>query len=227
MDNNTAILSHRALSFLFLNVFAALLLHISRLPLWLIVFSAGALLWRMAIFSGHIPKPNWPMKLLLVSGGFFGVYISYGLSPNIESMVSLLIAGVMLKPLEVEKQTDSYLLIFLNYFLCVLLFLFDRSPLDFLLVMAVMLMTLTSQVLIHVHDQSNLWKSFKVGFGILLKSLPLALVLFFILPRLGPLWMLNTPTQAGVVGLSDSMSPGSVAKLGENDELAFRVQRFL
>lgn len=224
MANNGSLLSYSTLSFLFLNVLAALLLHATRLPVWLIVFSIATLIWRMVVFSGRVPKPNWLLKLVLVSAGFVGVYVSYGFSPNIESMVSLLIAGVMLKPLEVEKQSDSYLLIFLNYFLCALLFLFDRSPLDFLLVIAVMLMTLTSQVLIHFYDQPDRWQSFKVGFGILIKSLPLALVLFLILPRLGPLWILNTPTQAGVVGLSDSMSPGSIAELGENSELAFRVK---
>jgi transglutaminase-like putative cysteine protease len=224
MAFNTNLLSQPTLVFLFINVFAALLLHVSRLPLWLIVFSLTALVWRMSMFSGRVPKPNWFVKLLLVCSGFYGVYASYGTALTIESMVSLLIAGVMLKPLEVEKQQHSYLLIFLNYFLCALLFLFDRTPLDFLLVLLVMIFTLGSQVLVHFYDQPNRLTSLKLGFGLLLKSLPLALLLFLILPRLGPLWTLSIPTQSGVVGLSDSMSPGSIAELGENDELAFRVK---
>ena len=224
MAFNASLIPQPTLVFLFFNVFAALMLHVTRLPLWLIVFSLAALSWRMFMFSGRVPKPNWYMKLALVSAGFYGVYASYGTDLTIESMVSLLIAGVMLKPLEVEKHQSSYLLIFLNYFLCALLFLFDRTPLDFLLVIVVMTLTLGSQVLVHLYDQPNRMASLKLGFGLLLKSLPLALLLFLVLPRLGPLWTLTVPTQSGVVGLSDSMSPGSIAQLGENDELAFRVK---
>ena len=221
---NAGVIAQPILLFLFLNVFAALLLHLDRLPGWLIAFSVTALVWRLSMFSGRFPKPNWLAKLALVCGGFYGIYFSYGANLTIESMVSLLLAGVMLKPLEVEKQQHSYVLIFLNYFLCALLFLFDRTPLDFVLVLAVMLFTLASQVLVHLYDQPNRTASVKTGLGLLLKSLPLAVILFLILPRLGPLWTLSIPTQSGVVGLSDSMSPGSIAQLGENDELAFRVK---
>lgn len=224
MSLNAGLMSQSTLIFLFVNVFAALLLHVSRLPTWLIVFSVFALVWRISMFSGRLPKPNWFAKLVLVASGFAGIYLSYGATLTIEGMVSLLIAGVMLKPLEVSKQQDSYLLIFLNYFLCALLFLFERTPLDFLLVLIVMVFTLGAQVLVHFYGQSTRMASLKTGFVLLVKSLPLALILFFVLPRLGPLWTLNIPTQAGVVGLSDSMSPGSIASLGENDELAFRVK---
>lgn len=224
MAFNVGLISQPTLIFLFLNVLAALLLHASRLPIWLTLFSLSALAWRLFMFSGHLPKPNWLAKLVLVTIGFSGIYMSYGASLTIESAVSLLIAGVMLKPLEVEKQQHSYLLIFLNYFLCALLFLFDRTPMDFLLVLLVMMFTLASQVLVHFYDQPNRMASVKLGAGLLLKSLPLALVLFFVLPRLGPLWTLNVPTQSGVVGLSSSMSPGSIAALGENNDIAFRVK---
>lgn len=212
------------LVFLFLTVFAALLLHASRLPVWLLVYSCLALAWRGLMFRGFLPKPIWPIKLILVCAGFSGVYVSYGVTITIESMVSLLIAGIMLKPLEVERQSDSYLLVFLNYFLCSLLFLFGQSPLDFVLSLIVICMTLAVQVLIHFYNAPNRLLSIKIALSILLKSIPLALFLFFVLPRIGPLWTLNIPTQSGVVGLSDSMSPGSLASLGENNDLAFRVK---
>lgn len=212
------------LVFLFFTVFCALMLHASRLPLWLLVFSGVALVWRGLMFRSVLPKPNWFVKLLLVVGGFSGIYFSYGVALTIESMVSLLIAGIMLKPLEVESNGDSYLLIFLNYFLCSLLFLFDQTPLDFILSVLVILFTLASQVLVHFYGVPSKSKSIKVAAGIFLKSIPLAVFLFFVLPRIGPLWTLNIPTQSGVVGLSDSMSPGSIASLGKTNELAFRVK---
>ncbi len=59
---------------------------------------------------------------------------------------------------------------------------------------------------------------------LLLQGLPIAVVLFVLFPRLpGPLW--NLPTDAGgVTGLSDSMSPGSIASLSQSHEVAFRVE---
>ncbi|NVK39210.1 MAG: DUF3488 domain-containing transglutaminase family protein [Gammaproteobacteria bacterium] len=222
--SKSALIPQATLFYLFLSVFCALMLHVMRLPLWLVVFSLTALAWRMAIFSGKMPKPNWMLKFCLVSGGFLGIYFSYGAQLSIEGMVSLLIAGVMLKPLEVEKQADSYLLLFLNYFLCALIFLFDRTPLIFLLAFLVMLQTLSAQVLVHFQELPRRKESLSVAFGLFLKTLPLAVVLFVVLPRIGPLWTLNIPTKSGVVGLSDSMSPGSIASLGESDDLAFRVE---
>lgn len=222
--SNRSLIPQTTLSFLFLSVFCALMLHVSRLPVWLFLFSFLALSWRVAMFTGRLPKPNWLIKLSLVSGGFLGIYLTYGAQLSIEGMVSLLIAGVMLKPLEVERQKDSYLLLFLNYFLCALIFLFDRSPLVYFLSFLVMLLTLSAQVLLHFYMEPMRGYSIRVALGLFFKSLPLALVLFVVLPRIGPLWTLNVPTKSGVVGLSDTMSPGSIASLGENNELAFRVK---
>jgi len=59
---------------------------------------------------------------------------------------------------------------------------------------------------------------------LLLQGAPLALLLFFVFPRLpGPLWSL--PADAtGKTGLSDSMEPGSIGSLSMSDEVAFRVE---
>ena len=217
-------LPQATLFFLFSSVFFSLLLHVERLPIWLLVFSTISLVWRSLMFRGILAKPHWILKLVLVSSGFAGIYYSYGTTVAIESMVSLLIAGIMLKPLEVEGQKDAYILIFLNYFLCSLIFLFDQSPLDFFLVIVVILFTLSAQVMIHQFGAYGRILSVKAASIILLKSLPLAVFLFFVLPRIGPLWTLSIPTQSGVVGLSDTVSPGSIASLGKTDELAFRVK---
>ncbi|HTS55618.1 MAG TPA: DUF3488 and transglutaminase-like domain-containing protein, partial [Burkholderiales bacterium] len=54
---------------------------------------------------------------------------------------------------------------------------------------------------------------------------PLMLALFVLFPRVqGPIIGIAQATSAGVSGLSDSMSPGSLSQLGLSDEVAFRVQ---
>ena len=228
-------LGHKALLFLAVNLTLALLLHVERLPVWVLGTAIGVLVWRYFIYLGRVASPHWLVKGLLVAGGFIGIYLTYGWQPSIEAMVSLLVVGLVLKPLEVEATNESYLLVFLSYLLIALNFLFDQSPLGYIWAMVLLVLTLATQVAVNrgseKPEENNLIARSSgsvVGqaFLIFVKSIPLALFLFFILPRLGPLWSMNISTQAGTIGLSSSMSPGDIAELGKSDELAFRV-RFL
>ena len=50
------------------------------------------------------------------------------------------------------------------------------------------------------------------------------LVLYLLFPRIsGPLWGLPQDAHAGKTGLSETMSPGSIASLAQSSEIAFRV----
>ncbi len=226
-------LANRALVFLALSLLLTLHMHLDRLPVWIVLGAVGSLLWRAGIHYGRLASPHWSIKGALVLLGFTGIYFTYGRDLSIESMVSLLVAGFALKPLEVEKRSDSYVLIFLCYLLIGLHFLFERGPLDYLWVLAIMLVILTTQITINqsvapndengsdsIRTNTAHWQAL----SLFLKALPLAAFLFFVLPRLAPLWVLNIPTSDGVIGLSDSMSPGQIAQLGKSDELAFRVR---
>src|SRR5699024_6892341 len=63
------------------------------------------------------------------------------------------------------------------------------------------------------------------GAMLLLWALPVALVLFVVFPRLAqPLWGLPDQVMDGKTGLSDSMSPGSIADLYSDDSAAFRAE---
>jgi transglutaminase-like putative cysteine protease len=58
----------------------------------------------------------------------------------------------------------------------------------------------------------------------LAQSVPLMLALFLLFPRVpGPLWGMPRDAFAGVTGLSDTMTPGSISSLVLSDAVAFRV----
>ncbi len=222
-------LNNRALLYLTLSLVLTLQMHLDRLPVWILMAALGSVVWRYGIYLGRLSSPHWSVKGVLVMLGFTGIYLTYGQDLSIESMVSLLVAGFALKPLEIEKRADSYVLIFLSYLLIGLHFLFEQGPLDYLWVIFVLIVVLTTQIVINQNNeyegsdqQKNdaLWQAA----SLFLKSLPLAAFLFFVLPRLGPLWVLNIPTSDGVIGLSNSMSPGQIAELGKSNDLAFRVK---
>lgn len=219
-------LNNNVLFYLLLSLVASILLHVSLLPWWVIAVGLMSLSWRYAIYRGHVTRPHWSIKGILVLAGFYGIYSSYGFGLSIEAMVALLAAGLVLKPLEIQNRRDGYVLIFLCYLLMGLHFLFEQTPFAFIFVVAVFILNLSAQVSLNQSPfiTSGRRPAYALATGLFLKSLPLAVFLFLVLPRLAPLWSLNISTQAGVVGLSESMSPGDVARLGRSDELAFRVK---
>jgi transglutaminase-like putative cysteine protease len=58
----------------------------------------------------------------------------------------------------------------------------------------------------------------------LAQSFPLMLVLFFLFPRIGPLWTMPLKSTAAQTGMSDRLRPGDVSQLSQSDEVAFRVR---
>jgi transglutaminase-like putative cysteine protease len=220
MESNT--LTRTGIFYLFLSVALALFLHNEFLPAWTLVLAAVIMIWRYSIFRGFIKKPNGFIKLVLVTSGFYGVYFTYGFALSIESAVTLLVASLALKPLEIQAKRDSYVLLFL----CILVqgqhFLFEQGPLAYLYVLVCFVSTLVALVVVNQSSEGH--SQIKMASNIFLLSLPLTVFLFFILPRLAPLWSLNMSTKAGLVGLSNSMSPGDISDLGRSDELAFRVK---
>jgi transglutaminase-like putative cysteine protease len=59
----------------------------------------------------------------------------------------------------------------------------------------------------------------------LAQALPFMLLLFLLFPRVqGPLWGIPQDRFSAVSGLSDTMSPGSIALLSQSDAIAFRAK---
>ena len=60
---------------------------------------------------------------------------------------------------------------------------------------------------------------------LLAHAAPAALALFLLFPRVqGPLWGLPQDAYAGMTGLSDTMSPGTLSSLALSDAIAFRAE---
>lgn len=63
------------------------------------------------------------------------------------------------------------------------------------------------------------------GLALALLALPFMAALYLLFPRIdGPLWGLPRDAFSGRSGLSDTMAPGSIAKLIQSGEIAFRVR---
>ncbi|MCB1708252.1 MAG: DUF3488 domain-containing transglutaminase family protein, partial [Halioglobus sp.] len=156
---------------------------------------------------------------------FAGIYVSFGSILGLEPTIALLLTAFALKLIELAERKDGYVLLFLGYFICLTEFLFSQ---DLPMVLYSLLnVTLVTTALVAMHrpgeHQFNR-KTIRLAAAMLLQALPLMVVLFFLFPRIGPLWSVPIKSHTAKTGVSDFMKPGDISRLGRSGEVAFRAQ---
>jgi protein-glutamine gamma-glutamyltransferase len=214
-----------ALVWIIVSLFALVAPHVQRMPLWVLAVFVIAAVWRVLVYRGRWSFPRWPVKLALVLATFAGVMLSFRSLIGLEPTVALLLAAFALKLLELAARKDAYVLLFLGYFVILTEFLFSQDLLIVLLCFINVIIVTTALVALHrpEEDQFNLRPARKASVMVM-QAIPLMLVLFFLFPRIGPLWTIPMKTQSARTGMSDFMKPGDVSRLSQSGEVAFRVQ---
>lgn len=214
-----------ALVWMLLAQFALLLPHLPQLPIWVVPVYLATALWRGMVHRGQWSWPSRSVRLTLIVAGFAAVWFSFGSLLGLEPTVALLLTAFALKLLELRRRQDAYVLIFLGYFIVVTVFLFNQ---DLLLVgwmlLCIWLLTSALVALHQARETRFSWRAGRLPALMLLQAVPVMLVLFFVFPRIGPLWSVPLKTSAAKTGVSDHMKPGDVSSLSQSDEVAFRVQ---
>jgi len=197
--------------------------HFVTVPAWIALVWIMVAVWRWRIFQGAWNYPNSIKKVVLVVICCIGLLLSLGATFRFESMVSLLMVGFILKLLELRNKKDFVLLIFIAFFILAAQFIeFNHvAAVLYGFGCAVLLCTTLMQLYKNTYRYS-LWRNLRPNILILLQAIPLMLLLFVVVPRIGSFWAVPTPQHAKT-GLSDSMSPGDFTELMQSDELAFRV----
>lgn len=199
--------------------------HTSHLPWWVTALVAMLIVWRAYIAYARLALPNrWLLFLFAVTASI-GVFIGYRTLFGRDAGVALLIIMLGLKLLETRALRDAVLLIFLTYFLIITNFLYSQTIATALYMLGCTLVITASMITLHYARTEPPFRIQLRAAGILLaQAVPLMLVLFVLFPRVpGPLWGLPRDAFAGVSGLSDTMSPGSLSSLTLSDAVAFRV----
>ena len=200
--------------------------HAWRLPWWVVALFATLAAWRAYVSYGRLTLPSRWLLLVVVIGATIGVYLHYRTLFGRDAGVALLVVMLGLKLLEMRSLRDAMLLILLGYFLVITNFLYSQTiPTALYMLVCVWIITATMTSLHHARDEPPFQRQLRVSGTLLGQSVPLMLVLFLLFPRVsGPLWGLPQDAFAGVSGLSDTMTPGSVANLILSDAVAFRVK---
>lgn len=200
--------------------------HVQRLPVWVLMLAATLALWRLYLGSRRLGLPRKPVIIAVVIVAAAAVYVNYRTLFGRDAGVALLIVMLALKLLETRSRRDALLLIFLAYFLIITNFLYSQTiPTALYMLGCLWIITAAMIACNHTTPRTG-WRAELRAAGLMLaQSAPLMLALFLLFPRAtGPLWRLPQDAHGGVSGLSESMSPGSIANLTLSDAVAFRVE---
>ncbi|TXS95697.1 DUF3488 domain-containing protein [Parahaliea maris] len=212
-----------ALIWILLGMAALLAPHAGRLPVWVLAVYGACAFWRLQIFRGRWRYPGRLVKFGLIGLACTGIWFSYGSLLGLEPTVALLLTAYAMKLLELARRQDAYVLLFLGYFICITEFLFTQDLLIVLYSLITVWLVTTALVALHQGQQRFGTTSLRQAGVMLAQAFPLMLVLFFLFPRIGPLWTVPVKSHAARTGVSDFMRPGDISNLSKSDEVAFRV----
>jgi protein-glutamine gamma-glutamyltransferase len=229
MDASTAafqrqkLVRHENLLWLIVAQGVVILPLLLRLSLWLWPVWLAALLWRLGIYAGKLNYPSTIVKFILSGVAIGGVISTYQGAFGVEAMVAFLVCVFVLKLLELRSRQDALLLLFIGFIAVAVQFLFAQSLWTTLYACISCAVLIAAWQTIYLTRQFSLWVKLKRGALLLLHAMPLMLVMFVIMPRIGPLWQGPLPQASGYTGFSDSLSPGDLSNLVRDKGTAFRV----
>ncbi len=193
------------------------------LPLWVPVVWLFSLVWRVQIFRGAWPFPNSRIKGALGLLCVVGLGFSYAGTLGVEPLVAFLIVSFVLKLLEVRSRKDVLLIIYVGFIAVAAQFLFYQTMFIAAYGGLSVLLLICAWNCIYRSNSVPVVQQLRASMTLVLQSLPLMVLLFIVLPRVGSLWHVPIPQQTGVTGFSDTMSPGDFSSLSQSQAVAFRV----
>jgi transglutaminase-like putative cysteine protease len=200
--------------------------HATHLPGWTLALMVMLIAWRAYVGYARLALPNRWLLFVIALASTVGVFFSYRTIFGRDAGVALLVIMLGLKLLETRSLRDAMLLSFLGYFLMITNFLYSQTIGTGLYMLGcTVFITATMVSLNYSQAEPPFRVQLRTAGMLLAQSVPLMLVLFLLFPRVpGPLWGLPRDAFAGVSGLSDTMTPGSISSLVLSDAVAFRVR---
>ncbi len=214
----------RDLAWLIASLVLVIAPHAQRAPWWLTLLTLCLYGWRLYLALNRAPLPSRWLVLGVAAVAMLGVWIEFRMLFGRQSGILLLMLFSGLKLLETRTHRDAALAAFLGYFLVITNFLYTQTiPTAAAMGLAIFLLTAT--LIGFAAPQRPTRANLRSAALLLAHAAPAALVLFVLFPRVqGPLWGLPQDAYAGMTGLSETMSPGTLSSLALSDAIAFRAE---
>ena len=206
-----------------LGTFAALILSlIEPLMGWVLVLCACSFcitLYKSIAYSSPLKNSVLNLLALLCISILIWLAADYGL---LNTMINLLVVACCLKILNLHHTGDYQMVASIQLFLVACGLIFHQSLLNslFYAFLIILIFCVLHAIKIKETDLKTYSKHTVI---LLLQAIPVAALLFFVTPKLSPLWQMPV-NQSNKTGLSEKMTPGDIAHLAKSDELVFRAE---
>lgn len=217
------VIRHENLTWLLVAQAVVILPLLLRLPIWLWLVWAGVTFWRWRIFLGRQAYPSGIVKGGLGVACVAGLVVSYNGHVGMESMIGFLVCAFMLKVLELHTRKDGLLMLFIGFIAVATQFLFAQTALVALYAIFSCVTLIVAWHTIYATRSLTTRSKLLSGATLIMHAMPLMVILFVVMPRLGPLWQVPLPQTVGSTGFSETLSPGDLGRLVQSEGTAFRV----
>ncbi|WP_051303360.1 transglutaminase family protein [Comamonas composti] len=196
----------------------------SQQPWWSTLLTASLLLWRALLAWHGKPLPGrWVLGALLALA-VTATWLTHRSLVGRDAGVTLMVALLALKTLELRARRDAMVVFFLGFFALLSNFFYSQSLLMALAMVLGLLGLLTALVNAHMTaGRPPLSQALRTATQLTLWGTPVMVVLFVLFPRMAPLWGVPADDLAGRTGLSQSMQVGSIASLAMDESVAMRL----
>jgi transglutaminase-like putative cysteine protease len=199
--------------------------HVAHLPWWCSLLAAGVLAWRGTIAVRGRPLPGrwWLLGLLVAT--LAGTWFTHRTVLGRDAGVTLIVALLALKTLELRAKRDAFVVFFLGFFTMLTNFFFSQSLAVAAAMLVALLGLLTALVNAHMPvGRPPLSEAARTAGWMTLLGAPVMAVLFVLFPRFAPLWGIPNDAMSGRSGLSAQMQVGDLASLALDDGIAMRIK---
>lgn len=218
-------LDRQATPWLFATALATTAPHVLHQPPWLSALAGLLLFWAIWLWWRDQRLPGRWILLPLVGAGCAGILIEFHTLFGRDAGVAMLVVFMTMKLLELKSRRDAMVVVTLGYFLLLTHYFYSQSIPTGLWLLASMCLVTGTLIRLHGGPASTPRHSLRYATLLCLQAAPFMLVLYLLFPRIsGPLWGLPSDAHAGMTGLSDTMSPGSISNLAQSADIAFRAR---
>jgi len=193
------------------------------LPIWILPVLLFSAVWRIRVMKGHMEQPGIIIKLFVAVLGIVALSMSGLKLISLDMMASLLMLGFAYKTLEVIQRRDAMVVLLTGFLLIGVSFLYSQSILNAFYGVFALMVLAGAMIAIQQSKSHSISATLRSASFMVILCLPLMLVFFVFSPRFAPLWTIPLEASHGKTGITDSMTPGDIAKLSKSDELAFTV----
>jgi transglutaminase-like putative cysteine protease len=218
-------LDRNAVPWLFATALATTLPHVQYQPASFSAMAALMLLWGAWLWWRGQRLPGRWLLAVLVAVACAVVMLEYRTLLGRDAGVAMLFLFMAMKLLELRSRRDAYVVVNLGYFLLLTHYFHSQGIPTGIWLLGAMIVVTATLIRLHGGPGSAPWPTLRYAGQMLLQALPFLLVLYVLFPRVsGPLWGLPQDAATARSGLSDQMSPGSIADLALSTDIAFRAR---